>query len=124
MPLWDLYQEMTIRALKGDQASAEMQSEDRFANTQEAVYRNEDRIDRLLVLTDALWELASEKLGLTEAQLAAKVTEIDARDGTADGRRVRPARPCEQCAAKVPKNRATCLFCGHPQPGSTPFDTV
>ena len=88
------------------------------------MYRLEDRFERLLVLTDALWELASEHLGLTEEQLAAKVTEIDGRDGTVDGRRTRAATRCAQCQSAVPAGRPTCMFCGAVQPVATPFDAV
>ncbi|QXC60977.1 hypothetical protein KSP35_22125 [Aquihabitans sp. G128] len=124
MGLWDLHQEMNIRALQSDQMLAETAADGRFDSARDQAYRLEDRLERLLLLTDALWELASEKLGVTEEQLAAKVTEIDARDGSIDGRRTRPATTCPQCSSAVPKGRATCMFCGAAQPAPPPFDTV
>lgn len=124
MGLWDLHQEMSIRSMRTDRALEQTAVEGRFASTQEQAWRNEDRLERLLLLTDAMWELLGERLGVSEAELAAKVAEIDGRDGSVDGRRVRPARPCDECGAAVPKDRATCLFCGHEQPGAGPFDAV
>jgi hypothetical protein len=124
MGLWDLHQELSIRAVRGAQAGDRTATEGRFADVQHQVWRNEDRIERLLLLTDAMWELLTERLGVTEEELATKVTEIDGRSGPVDGRRPRAARRCGACDAAVPHDRATCLFCGHEQPGTGPFDAV
>ena len=75
------------------------------------LYRLEDRFERLALLTAALAELAMERLGIGEDELAAKVAEIDGRDGTGDGRTGRPAQPVVSDA--VPVDRTTCQFCGH-----------
>ena len=124
MGLWDLHQEMSIRSLSDGAAADRLGSEDRADHIRNRTEDVEDRLDRLLLLTEAFFELLAEKEGLTEDQLAAKVAEIDKRDGTLDGRLARPARPCPQCGAKVPKSRATCMFCGAAVPGSGPFDAV
>lgn len=124
MGLWDLHQEMSIRAVRADQAATEAASVQRHRSTRDEVWRLEDRLERLLLLTDALWELASERLGVTEEDLAAKVAEIDGRDGRVDGRRPRAARRCAACRAAVPHGRATCTFCGAPVAGAGPLDQV
>jgi hypothetical protein len=124
MGIWDLQQAMAIRDVSDRQDAAAGLVESRQEQARDEMYRVEDRVDRLLLLTEAVWELCAPQLGLTEEHLRAKVVELDGRDGSVDGHRVRQARRCTQCAAAVPKDRTTCVFCGHPEPGSAPFDVV
>ena len=65
-------------------------------------------IDTLALSCAAMWELLSEKLGVTEQELLAKIEEIDLRDGKLDGKiaNVKQAMPrlwasqqCEACCA-------------------------
>ena len=51
----------------------------------------EDRLDKLLLVTRAMWELIRDQTSLTEEDLLAKVREIDLRDGRR--RRGRSRRP-------------------------------
>lgn len=88
--------------------------EDAGRPRRDELHRLEDRFERLALLTAALAELVLERLGATEEDLAAKIAEIDGRDGAVDGRRTRVARPCTSCQAAVPVDRTTCQFCGHP----------
>ncbi|MCC5951209.1 MAG: hypothetical protein JJU45_03850 [Acidimicrobiia bacterium] len=79
-------------------------------------------VERLTLVFEAVWELASEKLGLTDDDLAAKVAEIDARSGARDGRRA-PSEPrkCPSCDAAVAAAADRCQFCGADVPSSDPF---
>jgi hypothetical protein len=122
--LWDLYQELEIRQTKASARSAEEGHTSRLARTQDSVEKVEDRFEKLLLLTEAVWELAAPSLGLTEADLVAKVREIDARSGAVDGRRAIVVRRCSACQAAIEKGRASCAFCGHAEPGLAVFDTV
>lgn len=79
-------------------------------------------VERLTLVFEAVWELASEKLGLTDEDLAAKVAEIDERSGARDGRRASPGpRSCPSCAAAVAATADRCQFCGADVPMSDPF---
>jgi hypothetical protein len=51
--------------------------------------------------------------GISEAQLSAKVTEIDLRDGQADGRMSPKPKRCPRCDAMISPKFGRCLFCGH-----------
>lgn len=124
MGLWDLHQELAIDGVRDDARLAASLHDARLAVSDRAVDRVEVRLEALLLLTDAVWELAGERLGLTEADLLAKVAEIDARDGTVDGRRVSLPRRCSQCRAAISNDRATCAFCGHAEPGRGAFDGI
>ena len=125
MALWNIYQEIEIGNLRAQQRGAEVAHRGRIENAQDAIWTLEDRIERLLLITDAMWELLSERAGVTDEELAAKVHEIDGRgDGARDGRRARSIRRCTSCQAAIEHGRATCTFCGAPAPGTTPIDAV
>ena len=84
----------------------------------------DDRIDRLAMLCEAMWELISENTDLDEQDLQAKFTEIDERDGRQNYRRQRVAHECGECGAKVPPVRVHCQFCGAPAKPATLFDLI
>ena len=69
------------------------------------------RVDRLLLVIEAMWSMLKEQ-GLTDEQLAARIAEIDSSDGVADGRRVIPAVSCRSCGSKVMGGLPRCQICG------------
>jgi hypothetical protein len=83
-----------------------------------------DAIDRVLLLNRAMWELLSERTNLTEKDLVAKVTEVDLRDGKADGRLRTDVRKCAQCGRTLQKRHLKCLYCGASETGQDPFRGV
>jgi hypothetical protein len=123
MGLFDLYQGMA----SGPQTNADLLSAGQNARidaAEDAADRVAARFERILILVDAMWELMSERLGLTEEDLLAKAAEIDGRDGVVDGRRIAKPRRCSQCNAAIPHDRETCMFCGKAEPGVKGFDRV
>ncbi|MCU1454570.1 MAG: hypothetical protein JWN46_2716 [Acidimicrobiales bacterium] len=124
MSLWDLHQELSIRNLRADQASADAGTDLRVSRTQERTDQLEDRFERLLLVTEAIWVLAREKLGLSEDDLIRTVVDLDGQDGTVDGHRTRVPRRCTECNAAINREFAKCLFCGHAQPPATAIDAV
>lgn len=124
MALWNVYQQIELSNLRARQAGTEAASSVRHDVLRDELWRLEDRIERLLVVTDALWELASQQLGLTDEQLTAKVVEIDGRSGQVDGRRPRVIRRCPSCAAAIAHGRPACAFCGADAPGGHALDQV
>ena len=79
-------------------------------------------VDRLFMITQALWELLKEKHGYTDESLMKKITEIDLRDGKLDGKTARKERPnCPSCGRKMGRH-PTCLYCGAEAPDRCPFD--
>lgn len=82
-----------------------------------ALMRVPDRVDRLILMIDAMWSLL-EETGYSDVQLRRRIAAIDAADGTANGKRVDLAVTCGSCGSKVPVGRETCQFCGAPAPTS------
>jgi ribosomal protein S27AE len=72
-------------------------------------------IERLLMITEALWGILKEKHGYSDEELFRRVTEIDMQDGRLDGRVApSPPRKCPKCGRVMAKHRPACLFCGAP----------
>lgn len=77
-------------------------------------------MDRLALLTTALWSLASERLGITEEELQARVQQIDLSDGKLDGRVAVPTSQCPKCSRQISRRHRTCLYCGTALPVTFP----
>lgn len=71
-------------------------------------------VEKLFMITQALWTLLQEQHGYTDDQLIQRVQEIDMQDGKLDGKvakdKIRP--DCPQCGRKLMGKRPVCLYCG------------
>lgn len=76
-----------------------------------------DRIDRLLLVVDAMWDLLKEQ-GLSDEQLIERIKTLDGADGTLDGKRTPVPSRCPSCSSMISPERSTCAFCGADAPGS------
>ena len=81
------------------------------SSTFEAWAELDARVDRLLMVIEAMWTMLKED-GHTDEELAAKIAEIDNSDGVADGRKVLPAVTCRSCGSKVMVGIPRCQTCG------------
>ena len=106
--LWDLQQSVSIRH---NRARADAAS-DRAADAKADVQCLEGTIDRLLLINRAMWEILAEKFGLGDQVIADKVTEIDLRDGTLDGRLRVDVQRCPSCDRHMNRRHSRCLYCG------------
>ena len=77
-------------------------------------------LDRLALVTEALWTLLRERAGLTDQQLVERIQEVDLSDGQLDGKVRRPPVDCPACSRKVSRRNRRCLYCGAELP-SLPF---
>ncbi len=77
----------------------------------EALSELDARVDRLLLVIEAMWSMLKEQ-GLTDEQLAARIAEIDSSDGVVDGRRVVPSVTCRSCGSRVMGGLPRCQICG------------
>jgi len=70
-------------------------------------------IERLFVITEALWEFLKAQHGYADEDLVKVIQEIDLRDGKLDGKVARTAAPdCPRCGRKLMSKRPVCLYCG------------
>ena len=72
-------------------------------------------VERLLLITEALWIMLRDEHGYTDEQLLRKVQEIDLRDGRLDGKVAKqPPSTCPKCGRVMAARRPTCMYCGTP----------
>ena len=114
---WEFYQNHRISRAESRANSARSEAERSHA------YINllEDKVDSLALACQSLWELLRDQTALTEADLQAKMEEIDLRDGCADGKMTTRADACAQCGRKTSRRRPRCLYCGHEITGNEAF---
>ena len=102
------------------QSSGEAQRTARKAQTATEVLGND--VERLLMITEALWMLLKQQHGYSDEDLQAKIMEIDMRDGKLDGKVAKTApMPCPKCGRPMAKRRTNCIYCGEAAPIS-PFE--
>jgi hypothetical protein len=78
-------------------------------------------IDRLLLLSEALWTLMKQQHGFADDVLLGLIEEIDRKKTTVNGLAVKnPPQLCPSCHRPNSAGRLFCLYCGKPIPGN-PF---
>jgi hypothetical protein len=81
----------------------------------------QNRVDSLELACAALWRLLKEQNGFTDEQLKSVIHDVDAADGTVDGRVTPQGGDCPHCHHRVLSRTAgKCLWCGAPLNGG-PF---
>lgn len=80
-------------------------------------------IEKLFMITEALWTLLKKEHGYTDEHFAQLIQEIDLRDGKLDGKVAKSAeRPkCPDCGRVIMRRQVRCLFCGTDAP-QAPFE--
>ena len=71
----------------------------------------ERRIERLVLVGQALSEILRDRLGLTPDEINEKINEIDLRDGVLDGKMRPQVLKCSTCGRPVSSARPKCVFC-------------
>ncbi len=82
------------------------------AQAKQTVQVLEKNLAKTLLICEALWELLSQRSGLTVKDLHDKLYEIDMRDGELDGKNQRKAVECLGCGRTVSSRHTACLYCG------------
>jgi hypothetical protein len=99
-----------------DNTSARLAASDARTTAREAKTEVDELrhdLERLMLVTEALWRIVRERLQCTEAELVQRIQEIDMEDGKLDGRKApTPARDCPHCQRKLLKHQPRCFYCG------------
>ncbi|QJR13556.1 hypothetical protein [Usitatibacter palustris] len=112
--LWDVFQQGQIEAASAAAGSARDTALNAHEKVQREVHRLEAKIDGLALVSQALWELVRQHTSLTDADIQAKVAEIDARDGRIDGRLTGKVGVCVACNRPTHSRQSACMYCGAP----------
>jgi|SRR5580658_3153008 hypothetical protein len=94
-------------------ASAENAAQE--ARTQVDLFKHD--IDRLLLITQALWTLMKQQHGYNDDTLVQLIQDIDKRRATPDGTVPKdPPVTCPSCGKINSCKRNFCMYCGEPLP--------
>ena len=113
---WNLSQERRLRGL-GYEADAMARGAGRATDE---LARLQGDVDRLTLACAALWSLLKEH-GHTDEQLAARMQELDLRDGKLDGKLAPDVVTCTGCGRKSRPERKTCMYCSAQLPHGAAF---
>ena len=91
---------------------------------EQAASEAEERLEKLTLITMAMWELLRDNSKLTEADLLGKVQEIDLRDGVPDGKVTATVSKCPKCQRTMNPRHQICLYCGHEELISSVFESI
>ncbi len=100
------------RAVSDGLDAARTASSQRSPQELQELRQVEARLDRTLMVCQAMWLLLSEKLGVTEEELIAKINEVDLSDGRLDGKVRRQPLACPKCSRTVSPRFDRCMYCG------------
>ncbi len=90
--------------------------------TRGEIHLLESEVERLLMITEALWSILQEKFEYDDQELIKRIVMIDMRDGKLDGKVAAVApKTCPKCNRTLFKHRPRCLYCGEPV-ATNPFD--
>lgn len=123
MDMYDLVQRKQIKSTRQSVGFAADETQRQARRADMEIHALEMRVEQLVTLNEAMWQLVCETTGLTDAHLAYRVDELDMSDGRPDGRKQTRAKKCS-CGAMVNPRLDICQFCGVPAPERSPFDKV
>ena len=90
--------------------------------TRSDIHLLESEVERLLMITEALWSILQERFGYDDQELVKRIVMIDMRDGKLDGKvSAVPPKSCPKCDRTLFRHRPRCLYCGEPVV-TNPFD--
>ena len=118
--LFDLYQQRRINEVEG----TAQESGRKATDFQERVRQLDDSVARLALVNAAMWSLLKGQTGLTDAALAARVRELDLRDGVEDGKMTQTVQKCDQCGRTMASRHRRCIYCGGDRLASSPFEGI
>ncbi len=123
MGLYDLHQRNQINATRHSLSTTQSEVMDQRRRSENEIAALEQRVERLTMLCEAMWELVGQTTGLTGEHLARMVDQLDARDGERNRSHTPGATQCG-CGAMVNARVTHCQFCGEAAPARSLFDMI
>lgn len=123
MDLFDIHQAGQIRRANARISGAESAMQDQVRRAKDEVADLEERVEKLMLMCESMWDLVCQTTGLTDAHLEYRFWELDSADGSEDGKKTIRAADCG-CGAKVAPRLTNCQFCGEPAPTRSPWERI
>lgn len=116
--LFDIYQQGQIRQAQGSAARAANKAD----QTYERLAELEKRLERITLVSQALWEMLRATGHYSDEQLRSKMEEVDLRDGRKDGKISGMVKVCTKCRRNANSRRLNCVYCDTPLPSPNVFE--
>ena len=116
--IWNVHQSGQIAEAKTDAVEAKVRS----VENSDRVRSLELQVQHMALACQAMWELLRERVGITEQELLAKISEVDLRDGTKDGRITTVQTSCPSCGKPSNSKNFVCIYCGATLPKRHVFE--
>ena len=93
--------------------AAQAENAAREAQTKIDIFRHD--IERLLLITEAMWTFMKQEHGYTDDTLVQMIQDIEHRRTTANGAIAKdPPVTCPSCGRNNTVSRPFCMYCGKP----------
>lgn len=123
MDMYDMVQRKQLRTTRQSVGMVADETQRQARRTDMEIETLEMRLESLITLNEAMWQLLCETTGLSDAHLVHRMNLLDRSDGSADGKKQVRANKCS-CGAMVIARLTHCQFCGGPAPERSPFDVI
>ena len=70
------------------------------------------QLDRLLLITESMWFVLKDRLGLDDATLMNMMKQVDSKDGKLDGTATPQPEICPNCNHTISARTGRCFYCG------------
>ena len=86
---------------------------DSSSNNETAIQNLEYRLNKLEMVSEALWRFIKQNTDLTDEELLKEVCRIDLENGQFDGKKKTASYiECKKCGKNNSKKHTQCLYCG------------
>jgi predicted Zn-ribbon and HTH transcriptional regulator len=116
---WELNQQRIVGEATAQAKAASKRTIDLKAETREL----RRLVNKLMLVTQALWEIVAETNNMDNKLLIQKVNEVDLRDGRLNGKLKRTVKKCASCGRTLHNEHSRCLYCGSENLQAGPFGT-
>jgi len=116
--IWSIHQQQGINSANQTADRAEKKTD----GLEGDLRRISRHVDRLTLACQSMWELIRDNTDLTEEDLERKISEVDLRDGKADGKIAMQVLTCIACGQKTNSKRSICVMCGAPVKRTSQFE--
>jgi hypothetical protein len=109
MALWDMAQQLQIRGVRASQVASDREGHIRDQRQDARAEALEAELDQLTLITEALWNLCRDKLGISDDELRRTMEAVVA---TRQAELATGPLKCGSCGAAIPRDMTMCQFCG------------
>jgi hypothetical protein len=83
-----------------------------ITDMEERLLEVEDRVNRLLLVNAALYDVIKEKLNVSDDDIARKINELKDNNFLLEQKTDQHVRKCRKCGKNLIQRRTLCVYCG------------